>query len=138
MGDFGGNKRRTKRKGKRREREEGVKVIFLNILLAGIKSMSEEDWEYLEGFEIIGLTETWGRREELESWTKKKQKGYLIEWRDARRERQRGGERGGCVMAVKEKKKRLKVEWEKERTDEVIIAKVKIEGKKGMVLHRYT
>lgn len=59
----------------------------------------------------------------------RKLKGYSIEWRDARREGQRRRETGGCVMAVKEKKKKLEVEWERERTDKVIKNK---NGRKGV------
>lgn len=45
--------------GKGREggkKKEGVKVIFWNV--AGIKNKDEDFWEFLEGYDVIGLIET--------------------------------------------------------------------------------
>lgn len=49
--------------------KEGLKICFWNI--AGIINKCDETWEYLDNFDIIGLSETWI---EEEQWKKIKDK----------------------------------------------------------------
>lgn len=49
--------------------KEGLKICFWNIV--GIINKCDETWEYLDNFDIIGLTETWIEEEE---WKKIKDK----------------------------------------------------------------
>lgn len=59
---------------RRRDRGEGRKAVELKIYfwnVAGLLHLCEETWEYLEKFDVIGLTETWI---EDEGWKKIKGK----------------------------------------------------------------
>lgn len=63
------SKRRERKKRKvigKREREEkreekGIRMCFWNV--AGIINKDREVWDYLSGFEMVGLTETWMENE---------------------------------------------------------------------------
>lgn len=48
-----------------RERERELKICFWNV--AGLRHLCENTWEYLEGFDVIGLTETWLKEEKKQS-----------------------------------------------------------------------
>lgn len=54
----------------RRERRRTVKICFWNV--AGLRYLCEDTWEYLKGFDVIGLMETW-----LEEESSRKIKGDM-------------------------------------------------------------
>lgn len=73
--------------------KEGLKICFWNIV--GIINKCDETWEYLDNFDIIGLTETWIEEEE---WKKIKDKmSNKFNWicTTARKENKKGRGRGG-------------------------------------------
>lgn len=73
--------------------KEDLKICFWNI--AGIINKCDETWEYLDNFDIIGLTETWIEEEE---WKKIKDKmSNKFNWicTPARKENTKGRGRGG-------------------------------------------
>ncbi|XP_070162472.1 golgin subfamily A member 6-like protein 22 [Polyergus mexicanus] len=78
-------------------------------LRRGITNKCEETWEYLEEFDIIGLTETW-----VEEGTWKKISNRLsnkYEWKciPATRENIKGRARGGIITAISKDLKEVKV-----------------------------
>ena len=65
-----------------------MKMVFWNV--AGIKKKDKEFWEYIETFDIVGLTET---RTEQKEWVTVKDKlpsGFSLEIQGAIREKNKG------------------------------------------------
>ena len=46
--------------GEKKNKERQIRICFWDI--AGATSKDEDAWRYLEGFDIVGLVETWHRR----------------------------------------------------------------------------
>ena len=71
MGKRGKGKSKGKSKGKKRKHggEKEVKMVFWNV--AGIKKKDKEFWQYIETFDIVGLTAT---RIEQKEWERVKGK----------------------------------------------------------------
>ena len=79
------------RKGK--YNKNNVKTIFWNV--AGTAKLKAEDWNYVKGFDIIGLAETWeepgrGRRSDLIL------DGYEVRLKYAVRDKKKEGRKGVC------------------------------------------
>lgn len=55
--------------------EGGLKMCFWNV--AGLLNKCEETWNYLEKFNVLGLTETWVDTERWQSIENKLSKDYV-------------------------------------------------------------
>ncbi|XP_046737548.1 golgin subfamily A member 6-like protein 22 [Diprion similis] len=67
----------------------------------GIREKDEDFWEYLEEFDIIGLTETWLEEKEWTSWEKRLPKTWKWRCQGADRQEKKGRARGGIITGVK-------------------------------------
>ena len=63
-------------------------MVFWNV--AGIKKKEKEFWEYIETFDIVGLTETWIEQNEWERVKGKLPSGFRWEIQGAIREKNKG------------------------------------------------
>ena len=70
-----------------------MKMVFWNV--AGIKKKDKEFWEYIETFDIVGLTETWIEQNEWERVKGKLQSGFRWEIQGAIKEKNKGRASGG-------------------------------------------
>lgn len=77
----------------------GLKMCFWNI--AGLLNKCEETWDYLEKFDIVGLTETWVDIERWQSIENKLSKDYVWKCTPAEKEHRKGRPKGGIIVAVK-------------------------------------
>lgn len=69
----------------------------------------------MEEHELIGLVETW--EEEGRSISERYLRDYEVKTKFAKREKKKGRERGGLLLAVR-KGTRAKIEWEEEGNEE--------------------
>lgn len=77
--------------------EEGdreIKICFWNI--AGLTNKCEETWDYLEKFNIIGLTETWMEEETWKRMCNKVSKNYNWYCIPATKENTKGRAKSNC------------------------------------------
>lgn len=75
-----------------------MRICFWNV--AGLTHLNEDTWEYLEEFDVIGLTETWT---EKKGWRRIKDKmSNKFSWNciPARREYRKGRAKGDIIIAV--------------------------------------
>lgn len=95
----------------------GLKICFWNV--AGLMHLCEETWEYLDQFDVIGLTETWI---EEESWKKLKNKmSNKFQWVciPARRENKKGRAKGGIIVVANKNLKEIEFKEMSYRAAEV-------------------
>lgn len=83
-----------------------MKICFWNI--AGLKNKCEETWEYMENFDIIGLTETWMGSEAWRKIQEKLPKKFKWLCTPAIREKAKGRAKGGIVVAISRNIKEVK------------------------------
>jgi len=78
---------RSKKKGEgkvRGEREvEEIKIVGWNV--AGVKNKKADFWEYIRGFDVIGLMETWIEKKEWEDLKAKLPEGWNWKCQEAER-----------------------------------------------------
>ena len=60
-----GGERRQGKEEKKRKGERGLRMCFWNV--AGVLNKDKDMWEYLEDFEVVGLTETWLEEDKWEN-----------------------------------------------------------------------
>lgn len=80
---------------RRREGPKGqtrIKVISWNV--AGIRSLEEETWGYIKGFDVICLQETWLEVKDTALW-EKRLKGFEYKATGAQKGGARGRTKGG-------------------------------------------
>lgn len=91
-------------------------MCFWNV--AGLLNKCEETWDYLEKFDILGLTETWVDTERCQSIENKLSKDHLWKYTPAEKEHRKGRAKGGITVAVKKNLKEIKIrELNKETTE---------------------
>lgn len=94
----------------------GLKICFWNV--AGLLNKYEKTWDYLEKFDILGLTETWVDTERWQSIENKLSKDHLRKCTPAEKEHRKGRAKGGIIVAVKKNLKEVKIrELNKETTE---------------------
>ncbi|TGZ54682.1 hypothetical protein DBV15_12603 [Temnothorax longispinosus] len=95
-----GDKKKRKKGGKGNgDASAEIKVIFWNV--AGLKKKDREFWEYIEGFDIIGLCETWVEEKEWEKIKKNMSKKFVWKCQFAIREKGKGRAKGGIMTGVR-------------------------------------
>ena len=109
--------------GRKEKKDRQIRICFWNI--AGVTNKDEDTWRYLEGFDIVGLVETWmeeGRWKRVEDKLSKK-----FTWKcvPADREEKRGRARGGIVIAIKKRIDGVKVREISKRTVEIELTRTK-------------
>ncbi|KOC69645.1 hypothetical protein WH47_10756, partial [Habropoda laboriosa] len=70
--------------------------------VAGIERKDREFWKFVEGFDYVGLLETWVDQRKWESLRKRLPKGFVWSCQAAIREKKKGRPRGGIITGVKE------------------------------------
>lgn len=88
-----------RKENERRKDDARTRAIFWNV--AGVKGKDQEFWEFLEQFDVIGLTETWMENKEWEKWEKKMPKGWDWKCQGAKREEKKGRAKGGIITGVR-------------------------------------
>ncbi|XP_039304823.1 golgin subfamily A member 6-like protein 22 [Solenopsis invicta] len=111
------NKLREKAK---EEREKGNKV---------------KAWEYLEEFDILGLTETWINEEGWKKIENKVSKEYIWKCIPAKKEHTKGRAKGGIVKAVRKSLEQVEI---KEINGEMAEAKLKYNGNSWRIVTLYS
>ncbi|KMQ86341.1 hypothetical protein RF55_14685, partial [Lasius niger] len=99
-------KRKKKRKEKRKE-EKGlsrgirgrVKIVFWNV--AGLKRKDREFWNFIESFDIIGLSETWIEERGWEIIKRSLSKRFSWKCQYAIREKKKGRAKGGIITGIR-------------------------------------
>ena len=86
------NMSRTEKEGNPCREGKYIKTLFWNV--AGTAKLKAEDWDYLKGFDIIGLVETWEepdrvRRSDLIL------DGFEVRVKHATRDKKKGRAKGG-------------------------------------------
>lgn len=120
-----GKLRRQNGGGRRKGWEKeggGLKMVIWNV--AGVNRLGEEEWGYIKGHDIIGLTETW-LKESQEERVRGRLENYRIRLSPARKKKGRGRPRGSVLWAIK---KGIEVRGEEKQNEETIIDKVIMEG----------
>ncbi|XP_024884581.1 trichohyalin-like [Temnothorax curvispinosus] len=74
-------------------------MIFWNV--AGLKKKDREFWEYIEGFDIIGLCETWVEEKEWERMKRNMSKKFEWKCQYAIREKCKGRAKGGIITGIR-------------------------------------
>jgi len=118
-----------KEEGKREE-EKGIRMCFWN---AGV--LNKDTWEYLEDFEVVGLTETWLEEDKWENIKNKLPKN--IEWkcRLAKRENKKGKAKGGIITGVS---KNIKETEYREWNDNIVERRIRYKGKDWRMITVYS
>jgi len=101
---------KDKRNRERKWERKRVRGVVWNV--AGLKRKETDFWEFLKGFEIIGLTETWIEKNDWEKLKEKMPEGWKWRCQPASREGKKGRAKGGIITGI-----RVDLE-EKERTHE--------------------
>ena len=101
---------KDKRNRERKWEKKRVRGVVWNV--AGLKRKETDFWEFLKGFEIIGLTETWIEKNDWEKLKEKMPEGWKWRCQPASRECKKGRAKGGIITGI-----RVDLE-EKERTHE--------------------
>ncbi|XP_018405647.1 PREDICTED: golgin subfamily A member 6-like protein 6 [Cyphomyrmex costatus] len=81
---------------KREKRKSGV---TWNV--AGLKKKERDFWEYIGGFDIIGLTETWVEENEWENLKERMPEGWRWRQQSASRDCKKGRAKGGIITGVR-------------------------------------
>lgn len=76
-----------------------LKICFWNV--AGVMNKSEDTWEYLERFDVVGLLETWLEEGKWEKIRDKMSKEFIWNNVAAEREEKRGRAKGGILVATR-------------------------------------
>ncbi|KAJ8672253.1 hypothetical protein QAD02_003512 [Eretmocerus hayati] len=95
-------------KGTQRQERERVKMRIITWNIAGLKTLTNKQWDYLKGFEIICITETWIEGKDR-NWVNRKLKEHDCTVVEASREKRKGRASGGIMVATK---KSLRAETE--------------------------
>lgn len=103
------------------EKEKEIRLMIWNV--AGISKGGEEEWEYIQKFYMIGLTETWVREKDVDI-TRRKIKDYEVIAVPARKKKGKGKPKGGIILAWK--KEVIEKIGETSQNEESIIGKFKI------------
>ena len=94
---------RSKKKGEgkvRGEREvEEIKIVGWNV--AGVKNKKADFWEYIRGFDVIGLMETWIEKKEWEDLKAKLPEGWNWKCQEAERKHRKGRAMGGIITGIR-------------------------------------
>lgn len=69
--------------------------------VAGLMNKFEETWDYLEKFDIIGLTETWVDEENWEKIRIRVSSNFVWNCVPARKEHRKGRAKGGIITAMR-------------------------------------
>ena len=101
---------KDKRNRERKWEKKRVRGVVWNV--AGLKRKETDFWEFLKGFEIIGLTETWIEKNDWEKLKEKMPEGWKWRCQPASRDCKKGRAKGGIITGI-----RVDLE-EKERTHE--------------------
>ena len=110
-----------------------MKVCFWNI--AGMMNKEEDTWDYLEEFDIIGLTETWV---EEGAWKKLKRRlSSEYDWSciQATRGNKKGRAKGGIIMAIRKEIREVEI---KEISKRVMQAKIEYNGHRWRIVTIYS
>jgi hypothetical protein len=103
--------------------------------VAGLANKCEETWEYLEEFDILGLTETWVDEEGWKKMENKVSKDYIWKCIPAKREHKKGRAKGGIVKAVRKSLEQVEI---KELNGEIAEAKLKYNGNNWRIVTLYS
>lgn len=74
-------------------------MIFWNIV--GIRNKDSNFWNFIEMFDVVGLTETWVGEQYWESMKSKLSTGYRCKLQGASREKEKGRTSGVVVARVR-------------------------------------
>lgn len=111
----------------RSKEKEGREIKMLTWNVAGLTEMKREKIEYIKGFDIIGLVETWITKEKKDKIQKILEE-YNLETVEARKENIKGRAKGGILLGIRkglaEAQKTIK-ETEEVLAIEVVIKRVK-------------
>ena len=95
------------------ESKANYKILFWNI--AGMNNKDKEFWEYLIGFEIIVLSETWIEGKEWKNLKSKLPKEYKWKCEEAKRNNKKGRAKGGIITGVRKEIEEVEEKGVKER-----------------------
>lgn len=112
-GGEGEGRKRKKIEGEKEREEEKreLRVGFWNMV--GLNSKDDDFWREIQGWDVVGLSETWVEEKDWERVRGRLPTGFRWKCQHARRNKERGRGIGGMVSGVKAETE--KVEWE-ERT----------------------
>lgn len=112
--------------------KRGIRMIVWNV--AGIKNKDEEFWEYLNNFDIIGLSETWLEEKDWENWCERMPCGWRWRSQCARRENKRGRAMGGIITGVREE---LEEEEYVDTAEGIQERRIVVEGERWRIMTIY-
>lgn len=113
--------------------EEIIKIGFWNV--AGLVNKDEDFWEYIEDFDIIGLTETWMEEKQWNLLKDKLLDKFTWKCQFATKEKNKGRASGGILTGVKNKIK--EIETQKDIPD-VQERKIEIQNKLWRIVTIYS
>ena len=111
----------------------GLRIGFWNV--AGLVNKCEEAWDYLESFDILGLTETWVDEEGWKKMADKVSKEFTWKCIPARRENKKGRAKGGNLKAVRKNLEEVEI---KEINGEMAKTKLKYNGNRWRIITLYS
>lgn len=111
---------KNKKEKSKREGLKELKMLVWNV--AGLEERNEKKWEYIKGFEIIGLTETWITKDK-EKMIRNRLKDFNLEMTEARKDKRKGRAKGGIIFGIK---KGLVEEQEiLKKTEEIVAVQIR-------------
>lgn len=109
--------------GGKRNKDRQIRICLWNI--AGVTNKDEDTWRYLEGFDIVGLVETWMEKEKWRKIEDKMNKKFIWKSVAADREEKRGRARGGMLIAIRKEMEGIKVREISKRTVEIELTRTR-------------
>lgn len=123
--------RTTKRKNKDKR---NVRIVFWNI--AGMKKKDRDFWDYVEGFDVIGLCETWIEERDWKNIESKLSNDFVWRCQYASRARKKGRAKGGLVTGIRKGIEEMGAE-DRIEIDGVQERKVRLDGQLWRILTVY-
>lgn len=106
QGERRGDRRSKKERGRGKEQRYERKFVFWNV--AGIGKKDRDFWNYIKGFDFIGLNETWVDEKGWEFWKGRLPGSHEWECSYAVKDKSRGRAKGGFIIGKK-------IEWNVKR-----------------------